>query len=183
MNIEHQIEAYLFIKSEPVSLKSLIAFFNIPEEELLVGLNTLKESLSGRGIGLVEHTRGYYLSTNPLLSEMTQGLLDADMNAPLTPATIETFAIILYNEGASKGEVDYIRGVNSTQTIRTLLIRGLIERHIHPEDKRMYTYTATPDALSYLGLSSIDELPDIKIIQDKFHNYEEIAQKEDASEE
>ena len=69
-------------------------------------------------------------------------------------------SIILYKNGASRAEIDYIRGVNSSFTLRALCVRGLVEKIIDPKDNRRYFYKPSLETLSFMGLKSIEELPD-----------------------
>nr|MBP7967168.1 SMC-Scp complex subunit ScpB [Candidatus Woesebacteria bacterium] len=53
-----------------------------------------------------------------------------------------------------------IRGVNSSFTLRALSIRGLIEKTTDPKDSRRYLYKPSFDLLAYMGVASVQELPD-----------------------
>ena len=52
-----------------------------------------------------------------------------------------------------------MRGVNSSASVRTLLLRGLIEGREDPTDKRRVRYAVTTEALAHLGLSRLEDLP------------------------
>ncbi len=80
---------------------------------------------------------------------------------------METLATIAYKTegadkggaGATRGEIDWVRGVNSSAALRTLLMRGLIEGREDERDKRRIRYSITTEALAHLGLSRIEDLP------------------------
>ena len=86
-------------------------------------------------------------------------LRESELSRDLGKASLETLAVIAYQEGATRGEVDWVRGVNSSTSLRTLLIRGLIEGREDPSDKRRIRYALTTEALAHLGLARASELP------------------------
>ncbi len=69
-------------------------------------------------------------------------------------------AIILYKGPSTRAQIDYIRGVNTSSTIRTLAARGLVERIPNPNDAREYLYRATSELIAYLGVTEATNLPD-----------------------
>src|SRR3989344_6123775 len=107
-----KIEALLFVSGEPLSLEKLSKFLKEDKEEVKRAIENLDESLSERGIRVSKNNNEYMLLTAPDLSR----------------ATLETLAIIVYKGPLSRSQIDYIRGVNSSFTVRNLMIRGLIER-------------------------------------------------------
>ena len=85
-----------------------------------------------------------------------------ELNKELSKASLETLSIILYKNGVSRAEIDYIRGVNSSFTLRALSVRGLIEKTIDTKDNRRYIYKPSFDTLSFMGIKSAEELPDYR---------------------
>jgi len=159
MNLESKIEAILFFKGEPVSLKKLSDILKSSEEEVREGLTKLKENLNSRGVVLTEIDNEFSLGTAPELGDLIENLQKEELNKELSKAALETLSVVLYKNGANRTLIDYIRGVNSSFTLRALSIRGLVEKVIDPTDSRKYVYKPTLELLSYLGVKSIDELP------------------------
>ncbi|OGI90835.1 hypothetical protein A3A95_03405 [Candidatus Nomurabacteria bacterium RIFCSPLOWO2_01_FULL_39_18] len=159
-NLEQKIEAILFFKGEPVSLKRLGEILKISPGELIESITRLKENLKDRGITLQENNNELTLGTIPELSELIENLQKEELNKDLSKASLETLSIILYKGSAHRAYIDYVRGVNSSFTLRALSIRGLIEKTIDPEDNRRYLYKPTFELLSYLGIKSLEELPE-----------------------
>jgi segregation and condensation protein B len=93
---------------------------------------------------------------SPVIEELTKDELTRDLGK----AGLETLSIILYQGPISRANVDYIRGVNSQFVIRTLLVRGLVERVDNPQDQRSFLYKPTLELLSQLGVSKIADLPE-----------------------
>ena len=177
MNLEAKIEAILFFKGEPVSRKRLADILKVSQTEINEGIENLKNNLRGRGIVLQEKENDITLGTAPELSDLIENLQKEELNKDLSKASLETLSIILYKNGASRGEIDYIRGVNSSFTLRALSVRGLIEKITDPKDNRRYFYKPSFGTLSFMGIKSVEELPDfnevnnsIKIAAENLNN-------------
>ncbi|MFA6256932.1 MAG: SMC-Scp complex subunit ScpB [Candidatus Paceibacterota bacterium] len=159
-NLETKIEAVLFFKGEPINLKKLEVLLKVSREEIAEAIIALKSSLSNRGVALVENGDEITLGTTPELSSLIEDLQKEELNKELSKASLETLSIILYRGGASRAEIDYIRGVNSSFTLRALSVRGLVEKTLDPKDSRRYIYKPSFEMLSYMGVRSVEELPD-----------------------
>ncbi|OGJ03467.1 hypothetical protein A3F97_03355 [Candidatus Nomurabacteria bacterium RIFCSPLOWO2_12_FULL_41_10] len=173
MNLESKIEAILFFKGEPVSRKKLSEILSssvkasdgqgrIGQLEINEAIEKLKENLKDRGIVLLEKDDEITLGTAPELSKLIEDLQKEELNKELSKASLETLSIILYKNGVSRAEIDYIRGVNSSFTLRALSVRGLIEKTIDTKDNRRYIYKPSFDTLSFMGIKSAEELPDYR---------------------
>ena len=77
---------------------------------------------------------------------------------------MEVVSIIAYRGPISKTEIESIRGVNCSYTLRNLLLRGLIERSDNPRDGRGYVYSITFEFLKKLGVEDVKKLPDHDIL-------------------
>lgn len=160
MNLEQKIEAILYWKGEPMSRKKLADMLKSGPAELNGAIDKLKASLAGRGVVLIERESKVSLGTPPELSKLFEDLQKEELNRGLSKASLETLSIILYKNGASRADIDYVRGVNSSFTIRALSVRGLVERVPDPADSRRFLYRPSLELLSYMGLSSIADLPE-----------------------
>ena len=185
MNLEQKIEAILFFKGEPVSLKKLQdilsparaggaqAGLKVSKEEIEGAISSLKTNLSNRGIVLLEKSDEITLGTAPECSSLIEDLQKEELNKELSKASLETLSIILYKNGASRAEIDYIRGVNSSFTLRALSVRGLVEKTTDEKDNRRYIYKPSFETLSFMGIKSVEELPDYNEV----NNSVEVAAK------
>lgn len=153
------IEALLFASGEPLPKKRLASFLDVKDNELRIALDALVELLTGRGIVLVETEHEVELRTAPDAAALVKKLRESELSRDLGKASLETLAIIAYQHGATRGDIDWVRGVNSSASIRTLLMRGLIEGREDEADKRRIRYTLTTEALGHLGLTSQKSLP------------------------
>lgn len=153
------IEAVLFAHGERMGKKELSALLEIKPAELRLALSALHESLRGRGITLVETEEEVELRASAEAAGLIKKLRESELARDLGKASLETLAVIAYQDGATRGDIDWVRGVNSTASLRTLLMRGLIESSEDPEDKRRLRYALTTEALAHLGLSKKEGLP------------------------
>ncbi len=187
MELQHKLEAILFWKGEPVPIKKLSELSGSSIAETRDALAKLKENLRGRGVVLLHLEKPAHnaterdaggedevaLGTAPELSDLILDLQKEEFNRELSRASLETLSIILYKDGASRSLIDYIRGVNSSFTLRALSIRGLIEKTPDPEDARRFIYKPTFDLLSYMGIRSKEELPDYEKVGASVRSVEE----------
>jgi len=159
MELESKIEGLLFYKGEDVQIKKLAELLKATTEEIETALLKLEESLSGRGLVLVRKDDSVVLGISGELSSIIEGIRKDEVTKELTKSSLETLSIILYKNGVSRSEIDYIRGVNSSFILRNLLVRGLIEKIVDPKDNRRLLYRPTFDTLSFMGVTSIEQLP------------------------
>jgi segregation and condensation protein B len=107
----------------------------------------------------IESLDSYQLTTSPTSSDIISKYLKETLREDLTPASLETLAIISYKGPMTRPEIDNIRGVNSSFIIRNLLIRGLVERDLDVKKANAYVYKISFDLLRKLGLEKIEQLP------------------------
>jgi len=158
-NLEAKIEAVLFWKGEPVALKRLAEILKVKESEVKDAIFNLRQNLAHRGIVVQEKDGEVTLGTAPEYSTLIENLQKEELNRELSKASLETLSIVLYKNGATRAEIDWIRGVNSSFTLRALSIRGLVEKIIDPKDARRFLYRPSFELLSYMGVQTIEELP------------------------
>lgn len=160
--------ALLFAAGEPLTKKELADLLEISPKDLASILSALRQSLSIGGLALVETAEEIEIRTSPEAAELVKRLSEAERARDLGKAGLETLAVIAYHAtdggvgGTTRGQIDWVRGVNSSASVRTLLVRGLIEGREDPSDRRRIRYSLTSEALAHLGLSKLTELPRYK---------------------
>ena len=93
----------------------------------------------------------------------------------------EVLAAVIYRGPLTRSEIDFIRGVNSSQTLRTLTMRGLVRKIQNPKDSRSFLYEATTELLATLGVQRAKDLPEYAQVREKLSKLEEAyRQKETA---
>ncbi len=153
------LHALLFASGEPLEKKQIAKLLDIKDAEVALLLRALTHSLNGSGVVLVETETAVELRTAPLAAPVVKKLRESELSRDLGKASLETLAVIAYQTGATRGEVDWVRGVNSSTSLRNLLMRGLVEGREDERDKRRTRYSLTTEALAHLGIASVAELP------------------------
>jgi segregation and condensation protein B len=159
-DLVQKIEAILFYLAEPVSLNYLTKTLEVSKKDVESAIKELETNLQSRGLRIISHDGEIVLSTAPELSKTIEKIIKEERERDLGRAGIETLSIIAYKGPVSKKEIEYIRGVNSQYALRSLLLRGLVEKKESRTDERMVLYTITGDTLRYLGLQNIEDLPE-----------------------
>ena len=182
INLPAKIEAILFWKSEPMSIKRISVALGESEEDIKKAIPLLEQSLISRGIRIIQKDNELTVTTAPEVASIIEKLAKEELSRDIGRAGLETLSIILYYGPISRRDVDYIRGVNSTFIIRNLLVRGLVERVEDKRDQRVFLYKPTFDLLAYLGLSKIEDLPDYQSVRSEFTTFIEAREKMDKGE-
>lgn len=170
-DIEKKIEAILFLNGEAMTIKQIVKILEKKEEEIVLAINSLQNNLSERGIRLIKKDDSVMLVTAPEASDVTQKLIKEEFNSELTKVALETLSIIIYRGPTTRADIDYIRGVNSSFILRNLLIKGLIEKEVNPKDSRSFIYKPSFQLLQYLGVQSLNELPEYGNFNKKIENF------------
>ncbi len=165
MNIEQklaELEALLFINGEPLSHKKAEKMLDLKKDELGGLLDEFDKRLSekSRGLALVRDDEKIQLVTKPQFSKILGSFVKEELSDDLTPASLEVMAIIAYLGPVSRAEIDYRRGVNSSFTIRNLMIRGLVERFSDTNHLQSFLYKPTFEFFRHMGVKGKEELPD-----------------------
>jgi segregation and condensation protein B len=156
------IEALLFLANDPVGAEELAEVTGCSVSEVAGALEELAAAWAPglRGLLLREVAGGYTLASDPLAEPAARALLTKPRLAALTPAQLETLAIVAYLAPVSRPEIARIRGVNADSPVASLLDRGLIEESGR-SDFGAVTYRTSTLFLKVFGLQGADELPDV----------------------
>ena len=173
LSLSATIQGILYYKGQPVSIKELAKITKQKEPAVREALDELRSNLDGHGLSLVVNESKAELCTHADLADMMAKLQKEELEKPLSKPSIETLAIIAYSNGVARSEIEYIRGVNSTFILRSLEVRGLIEKKSNPNDKRTMLYYPTIDFLKSLGKEQSSDLPDYDSFQEKISSLQE----------
>jgi segregation and condensation protein B len=112
------------------------------------------------GVELVEIAQGWQFLTRPEYAETIERARITLRTRRLSPAALETLAIVAYRQPVGRLEIEEIRGVDSGAVLDKLLERGLVEVVTRGEGLgRPLLYGSTPQLLEILGLRDLDQLP------------------------
>lgn len=170
MPLDILIEGLLFYRGTPLKKVSLCKEFEVDDAGLSNAIEVLRTRLEVGALRLVETDSEIMLSTTPELAPFIEQIRKADLKKDIGKAGAETLAIILYRKSVSRGEIDHIRGVNSSFILRNLMTRGLIERQPAPKGSG-YVFSITPALLAHLGVTRSEELTDFARITDALENF------------
>ena len=178
--ISDALEAILFVYGEPMKIRKAAELLGVSEEEVESAAQALKEKNEVRGgLSLMISESGLQLATKPEFSELVQKIAKEEMDSELSPASLETLAIIAYLGPASRAEIEFIRGVNSSFILRNLSIRGLIERKSDPRRPSTFTYQSSLDFLKHIGLDTPEKLPEYEKYRDLLKSLREENKQEE----
>ena len=157
------LEAALFAASRPLTLEELVSLdAEAGDRGVEAALEELRADFEGdrHGVELVEIAGGWQFLTRREHAEVIDRAQFALKPRRLSPAALETLAIIAYKQPVGRIEVDEIRGVDSGAVIDKLVERELIEVASRGEGLgRPLLYGTTPQFLELLGLKGLDDLP------------------------
>ena len=156
---EADLEALLFVAERPLSRREIATLAGVDRETVDARLGDLEVALRGRGVRLVASGDRVELATAPEAGGLLARYVGADA-VRLSPASLETLAIVAYRQPVTKAVVERIRGVDSDYTLRSLLHRRLIvELGRASAPGRPILYGTGFDFLERFGITSLDELP------------------------
>jgi segregation and condensation protein B len=162
--IAQQAHALLFSEGGALTYKSLAKSLACSESDLKMALDSLASGLDGSGLSLVRSDTEAVLAVSAGAKDAVMKKASEEYERDIGDAGLEVLAVLLYEGPSTRAAIDYIRGVNSSSTIRNLLLRGLVERSGNPEDGREFIYRATTDLFAHLGSTKREDLPEYATI-------------------
>ncbi|MDQ1532922.1 MAG: segregation and condensation protein [Actinomycetota bacterium] len=158
------IEAVVMASPEPVApdlLAQLVEISTAAVEEICERLGSEYER-DGRGFVLVRVAGGYRYQTHPDLAPYVERFVLEGQHARLSPAALETLAIVAYKQPIGRAQLSAIRGVNVDATLRTLVQRGYVEEIDHESTPgNPARFGTTSRFLERLGIDALADLPEL----------------------
>ncbi|GAB6154940.1 SMC-Scp complex subunit ScpB [Desulfosporosinus burensis] len=160
------LEALLFVAKNPLTSELLGEILELDQakvEELIFELRD-RYLLDSCGLTILEINGGYKLGTKPELARYIELLYKQPVQV-LSNAALEVLSIIAYKQPVTRGEVDFIRGVQSDRALTTLVEKGLV-KEIGRKDGpgRPILYGTTEQFLLHFGLRSLKDLPNLEVV-------------------
>ncbi len=157
-----QLEALLFVAERPLSRREIGTLAGVDRDTVDARLGDLEVVLRDRGIRILSAGDNVQLATAPEAGALIARYVGSD-GARLSPASLETLAIVAYRQPVTRGVVERIRGVDSDYIVRSLLHRRLIvEQGRADTPGRPILYGTSFEFLERFGLTSLDELPSLE---------------------
>ncbi len=164
--IPYAVEGILFAAGEPVRASKLAAVLEVDPDEVREAVKQLKYQYDTelRGVQIIEIDDGYQICSRPEYYAYIQEILGEQRRQALSNAAMEALAIIAYKQPITRGQVEYIRGVNSDGAVNRLVERGLIEECGRLDAPgRPILYKTTQNFLRCFGLKTPKDLPEIDL--------------------
>jgi segregation and condensation protein B len=157
------LEALLFVAERPLARREIASLAGVPPEMVDARLGDLEVALRERGIRLLSAGDRVQLSTAPDAGVLIARYVGMD-GVRLSPASLETLAIVAYRQPITRGAIERIRGVDSDHVLRSLLHRRLVTEQGRAESAgRPILYATGFDFLERFGLTSLDDLPPLEV--------------------
>jgi segregation and condensation protein B len=156
---EAALEGLLFVAERPLTRREITTLAGVDRQTVDARLGDLEVTLRDRGIRLLISDDRVELATAPEAGALVARYVGTDA-IRLSPAALETLAIVAYRQPVTRAAVERIRGIDSDYTIRALLHRRLLVELGRAETPgRPFLYGTGFDFLERFGLSSLEELP------------------------
>jgi len=157
------IEAILFVAEAPVMVASLAAAVQQPTEAVVAAIEAVRAGYDERGAGVeLRHVAGgVRIYTRAAFAGQVEMFLQDGQRSRLTPAALETLAVIAYRQPVTRSRVSAIRGVNIDGVVRALTMRGLVVEIGSDPDTGGGLCRTTELFLEKMGLQSLEELPSL----------------------
>ena len=156
------LESLLFVSKKPLSLEELSQVTEVEPRYISSALDELMVEYETKGLQIVKVAGGWQISTRVENAPYVEKLLSSPIVTTLSPAALETLAIIAYKQPVTRLEVENIRGVDSDGVIKTLLEKRMI-REIGRSDAvgRPVLFGTTTEFLRHFGLKDLGDLPSL----------------------
>jgi len=158
---EAALEALLFVAERPLSRREIATLAGVERHVVDARLGDLEVTLRDRGLRLLLSGDRVELATSAEAGALIARYVGSDA-VRLSPASLETLAIVAYRQPVTRSVVERIRGVDSDYSIRSLLHRRLVvELGRSDAPGRPILYGTDFDFLERFGLTSLDDLPQL----------------------
>ena len=154
-----QLEALLFVAERPLTRREIAALAGVDFETVDARLGDLEGALRGRGVRLLAAGDRVELATAAEAGSLIARYVGAE-GVRLSPAALETLAIVAYRQPVTRGVIERIRGVDSDYVVRSLLHRRLIAEQGRADTPgRPILFGTSFEFLERFGLTTLDDLP------------------------
>ena len=165
LSLQAQVESLLFVATEPIPVTRLADVLGVETDEVEQTLLILNHEYAGRGMRIQRKGKRVQMVTAPETADIVRRLLGLELTGKLSPAALETLAIVAYRQPVTRAQIEAVRGVSSDSVLRTLINRGLVEELGRLDQAgRPIIYGTTFDFLQQFGITSLDQLPPLKEI-------------------
>ena len=166
--LQRAIEAILFASGESIETARIAAALEVDCEDVIRAATVLSDQMAfeRRGIRVVRLENAWQMVSSGEMANYVTKALETRKPPKLSASQLEALTIIAYYQPATKAMVEQIRGVDSSYSISALMNKQLIcEAGRLNVPGRPIQYRTTPDFLRTFGLSSLEDLPEIDMVE------------------
>jgi len=166
--IKDKIIGILFYEADALTVLEICEILDLKEDDVLNAIEEIKSEYSdkNKSITMLAQNDSYQLVVSGSVRDAIIARDVSERSRELSRAALETLTCILYLGSATKSQIDYIRGVQSSYMLRSLASRGLIARS--GKSGRDSVYVPTVETLRFMGLSRVEDMPDYEKISNDF---------------
>lgn len=156
-DISKKILNIIFVSGEEVSVDKIAEALDTDKKVILDELQEIENRIHEIGLRMIKKGNHLMLSSHEDHHDVVKQFSKKETDSELSPAALQTLTIITYMPGATAQEISFIRGIESSKSIRNLMTRGLIE-------KGNSGYDLTFESLKHLGVTKSEQLPEFESI-------------------
>jgi segregation and condensation protein B len=173
------IEAILFIAPDPVSLEVLSEVTSAEGEDLAHAVEAVREKYSDPDGGIIfaEVAGGYTFRTGDFAREAVERFCRRPIDYSLSPAAMETLAIVAYLQPITRPEIARIRGVGADTVVANLLDKGLVAEAGRAQQTGAVKYRTTESFEKLFGIADLADLPPLEGFEATPADVEELREK------
>jgi segregation and condensation protein B len=163
--VESVLEAVLFASDEALTAARLADIVETSAKQIRQYIENLNEKYraNNNAFRIEQIAGGYQMLTLSPYNHWLQKLLRVRDDSKLSPAALETLAIIAYKQPVIRADIEAIRGVAVGDIVRNLMYKGLVKIVGRAEVLgRPMLYGTTKKFLETFGLNSLKDLPKIE---------------------
>jgi len=163
--VESVIEAVLFASDEPLTEARLADIVEASAKQVREHVESLnaKYQANNNAFRIEQIAGGYQMLTLSPYNYWLKKLLRARSDNKLSPAALETLAIVAYKQPIMRADIEAIRGVAVGEVIRSLSYKGMVKIVGRAEVLgRPMLYGTTKRFLEVFGLNTLKDLPKIE---------------------
>ena len=177
---QKKIESILFFRGEETSVSYLAKVLEEKPGKIREEVKDMVEKYDQSSLEVIFENDKVFLGIQSKFSDIIEKTKAKETVGQLGKASLETLSVIMYKSPIAKAELDYIRGVNSNYILRSLTIRGLVEKR--KEDGKTL-YVPTIDLMRFMGISKLEDLPDFQSVRAQLESIKESDEKDKEGEE
>ncbi|NOZ07197.1 MAG: SMC-Scp complex subunit ScpB [Chloroflexi bacterium] len=157
------IESLLFVAEEPVTIRHLQQALDVPAKAIREALQALEQTFQSRGVRIQRQGQYLLMISASEAAPYIERFLGLDLSRKLSPAALETLAVVAYRQPVTRAQVEAVRGVDCQGVLRTLVAQDLIMEVGRLEQAgRPILYGTTFEFLQYFGLKDLAQLPPLE---------------------